>query len=98
MAEKKGMATSEQARFLTIGDLRAAIDGLPDDTQIVVTDSLSHTYEQGFYAASPAYLIPWEHDCTDAPEDHKPGRDCPTVLSLELWATSFDELAEKEGE
>lgn len=83
--------------FLTVGQLRAAMDGLSDDAQIVVTSSLGHTYDQGIVEALHSPLILWDHDCTDDDEGHKPGLDCPVDRGLELWIDSYDEASDKPG-
>lgn len=80
--------TDDSGVFLTVGDLRAAMADLPDDAQICLT---TVGFDQGVTNAQVSRLIPWDHDCVDAPAGHKRGRDCPTVWSLELWTDTYDE-------
>lgn len=77
--------------FLTVGELRKELEGLPDDAQITITSSLNHTYDQGITQTLHEPLIEWDHDCTDAPDEHNPGVDCPVRVGLELWLNSYEE-------
>lgn len=90
---------SGAAHFLTVGQLRAEMANLPDDTPIAITDSLNHAYDQGITQVLHSRLIEWDHDCSSAPrEEHKPGVDCPTRMSLELWINSYEEAKAEAAE
>lgn len=79
--------------MMTVGQVREALKDLPDDAMLAVTRGNPDGMDRGVAEVhQPSYLIPWSHDCTDAPEDHKPGKDCPTTLGAELWIASTDEL------
>lgn len=80
--------------FMSVRDLRAALEGVPDEAQIVVM--VSGQEDQGIFAAWQSTLIPWSHDCTDAPDEHRPGRDCPTVTSFEIHVEAASEAGDTE--
>lgn len=80
--------------FMSVRDLRAALDGAPDEAQIVVM--VGGQEDRGVFAAWQSTLIPWSHDCTDAPDEHRPGRDCPTVVSFEIHAETASEAGDTE--
>ena len=86
---------SEQ--MLTVGQVRKALRDLPDDAMIAVTSGLPDGMDRGVTTvfAPIGGIIPWSHDCTDAPPEHRPGHDCPTVVGAELWLASTDELADQ---
>ena len=71
---------------------------LPDDAQIVVTSSLDHSFDMGIVAVLHEGLILWDHDCTHESAEHKPGRDCPTAPSLELWLNGYDEAVTEDSD
>ena len=91
-----GQVVTAQQQMLTVGQVREALNGLPDDAMIAVTSGLPDGMDRGVTTVLRTDdLIPWSHDCTDAPPEHRPGRDCPTVVGVELWLASTDELADQ---
>ena len=75
--------------FLTVGQLREAMRLLPDESQIAITSSNNHQDDLGIGHAMAAPLIAWDHDCRDVVGEHRPGRDCPIALGLDLAISTY---------
>src|SRR6476619_2056541 len=78
-------------RPMTVGELRAVIDGAGDEEQIVIMTPGNE--DMAVIAAWGSTLIPWTHDCTDwDTKRHRPGKDCPTVPALGIHAQPIGEF------
>lgn len=85
-------ATTEPAPHpLTAGELRKALDGLPDEAQVFVNVS-GHMPDYAVEYAWQSQQIPWSHHCDESDTEHRPGRDCPKVIGLEIHAIEHEEL------
>jgi hypothetical protein len=66
---------------LTVGDLREAMDGLPDDAMVFVNGNPDRAVDTAFAASQ---ISPWSN------EDWQKGD--PTFVALELWLEGDDEF------
>lgn len=80
------------AKVWTVGDLRTAMADCNASDQIVVMQSGRE--DMAVEDAGAALLIPWGHDCADAEEGHKPGRDCPTGHAFEIHIQPITEFTD----
>lgn len=79
------------AQPLTVAAFREAMEGLPDGAQVFVNVAGDGTdYAVEYVWASEQ--IPWSHECDEADEGHRPGRDCPKVMGIEIHAQKAEAL------
>lgn len=80
---------------LTVGELRAALADRADDVMVMVSPfGIGTSPDLGIESVVPDLLIPWDHDCDEAPEGHQSGRDCPKVDAVTIYAQQAEDFEE----